>query len=768
MHLSKHHNSDEAASVVSGSSRNSHNKSLASTTSSWNLVGPDTLVLKPSSLLARKKTGHSFTVDHVFDEDRDTKSIYQEMGRPIVQSALTGRNGTLFAYGQTGSGKTFTLQGNSADHSQDENDEEQEHKEGLIQLAMTDLFDAIHASTSRQWEVKVQYFEIYNEVVQDLIAATPPVESSPHSTVTTSSSSVSSSTPLWNSRVDQANRTTRRSLKQRSSSAPPRPVKPVVRLPTLKIVDHGNGVVHVNAREQVVTSAAECVRLLRKGNRARAMAATDANQHSSRSHAIFRVSLQSRPASESTTGQGTAPSRQLNEPSTTIAATWRWSVLNFVDLAGSENSRKALGSSAAAASDATSISSYSSARSSLHRKQREGGKINQGLLSLSRVIYALSLPEAKRPSHIGFRDSKLTRILQPSLSGNAAMAILCCVSLAKADIGETKSSLQFATSAKRIPIQPIVNEVLFGPNSSAKERAEQKAAFIELQNEMRTVKQALKEFQERFAQQQQAQQQDASSSITKPQGPSSALIVGRLAPAGSTTNFSILDSSMGSSEETPTLSPPVENSNLLKDKPNASPEDPPLPSLSQSSTSNSLVVVHTPLSSSPLSPPLLPRQQQRGEEPHLQLAQQTPQEASSDDEDHHFVGPPPPLTEVEISPQDNGKLAVATLDEQRANYLEERLEMTEALVERMYTELNITRHAVMESSARNAELQELVVQMQRQIVDEEEEEDASTGRGLSSFSGWCILICILLYAFGLRDFFISGIIFLWLSLQVLK
>ena len=52
-----------------------------------------------------------------------------------------------------------------------------------------------------------------------------------------------------------------------------------------------------------------------------------------------------------------------------------------------------------------------------------GGKINQSLLSLSRVIHALSTPG----SHVNFRDSKLTRILQPSLSGNAKMAIICCV-----------------------------------------------------------------------------------------------------------------------------------------------------------------------------------------------------------------------------------------------------------------------------------------------------------------------------------------------------
>lgn len=79
--------------------------------------------------------------------------------------------------------------------------------------------------------------------------------------------------------------------------------------------------------------------------------------------------------------------------------------LSLVDLAGSESVKHT---------------------GAIGQRAKEGGKINQSLLSLSRVIHALSQPGA----HVNFRDSKLTRLLQPSLCGNAKMSIVCCVTSA--------------------------------------------------------------------------------------------------------------------------------------------------------------------------------------------------------------------------------------------------------------------------------------------------------------------------------------------------
>jgi len=90
-------------------------------------------------------------------------------------------------------------------------------------------------------------------------------------------------------------------------------------------------------------------------------------------------------------------------------------------------------------------------------RQKEGGKINQSLLTLSRVIAALGQPNN---THVNFRDSKLTRILQPSLSGNARMAVICCATPSELYLEETRSTLQFASRAKLVKTNAQINEVL--------------------------------------------------------------------------------------------------------------------------------------------------------------------------------------------------------------------------------------------------------------------------------------------------------------------
>lgn len=81
-------------------------------------------------------------------------------------------------------------------------------------------------------------------------------------------------------------------------------------------------------------------------------------------------------------------------------------------------------------------------------------------MTLSRVIQALSLPKQQQPKHISYRDSKLTRILQHHLSGNACLTVLCCVSASKRCLEETRSTLKFAANAKLVKVKPAVNEVV--------------------------------------------------------------------------------------------------------------------------------------------------------------------------------------------------------------------------------------------------------------------------------------------------------------------
>ena len=118
-----------------------------------------------------------FTFDRVLNSDSTQDMAYQEAGRSTVQALLNGFNGTIFAYGQSGSGKTFTMLGpdsvvdaikNGADGISDE----VQKMYGIIPRAIGDIFDAINrivGSENAAIELSVQYLEIYNEKIQDLL-----------------------------------------------------------------------------------------------------------------------------------------------------------------------------------------------------------------------------------------------------------------------------------------------------------------------------------------------------------------------------------------------------------------------------------------------------------------------------------------------------------------------------------------------------------------------------------------------------------------------
>lgn len=112
------------------------------------------------------------------------------------------------------------------------------------------------------------------------------------------------------------------------------------------------------------------------------------------------------------------------------------------------------------------------------QRQKEGGKINQSLLTLSMVIQSLGqAASSNQHVHIKYRDSKLTRILQPSLSGNARMAVICCATPSELYLEETRSTLQFASRAKLVKTRAQVNEVM-----------DDRAIIKKLQRELNEVK----------------------------------------------------------------------------------------------------------------------------------------------------------------------------------------------------------------------------------------------------------------------------------------
>lgn len=184
--------------------------------------------------------------------------------------------------------------------------------------------------------------------------------------------------------------------------------------------------VFVNATRVEASSLKKLIACLSAGERNRAVARTTLNKRSSRSHIIFSISIESFPVDDiSGGGYG------------------RISTLNLIDLAGSESVRHR--------------SSHSN-----ETRRKEGGSINKSLLTLSLVIQALGAPAKQKRNargHINYRDSKLTRVLQPSLSGNARMAFICCATASGLYMEETKSTLQFASRIKHIKTKSKINIV---------------------------------------------------------------------------------------------------------------------------------------------------------------------------------------------------------------------------------------------------------------------------------------------------------------------
>uniref|UniRef100_A0A6P4ELU2 Centromere-associated protein E isoform X2 n=1 Tax=Drosophila rhopaloa TaxID=1041015 RepID=A0A6P4ELU2_DRORH len=231
---------------------------------------------------------------------------------------------------------------------------------GVMVLAAKEIFQQISSEKERDFLLRVGYIEIYNEKIYDL-------------------------------------------LNKKNQD--------------LKIHESGNGIVNVNCEECIITSEDDLLRLLCMGNKERTVGETNMNERSSRSHAIFRIIIESRKSDRS-------------DDDAVIQ-----SVLNLVDLAGSERADQ------------------TGARGA---RLKEGGHINKSLLFLSNVIKSLS--ENVDNKFISFRDSKLTRILQASLGGNAFTSIICTIK--PSIMEESQSTLSFATRAKKIRIKPQVNEMV--------------------------------------------------------------------------------------------------------------------------------------------------------------------------------------------------------------------------------------------------------------------------------------------------------------------
>lgn len=208
----------------------------------------------------------------------------------------------------------------------------------------------------------------------------------------------------------------------------------------ITIREEKNGNISVfGLREEKVSCYEELAACLDKGSNFRSTASTLMNNCSSRSHAIFTISIEQHIIDDlyqpNYNGAQTAaqPSAEAEE--------FMVAKFHFVDLAGSERAKRT------GATGAT---------------LKEGISINKGLLALGNVISALT-EEGKKNAHVPYRDSKLTRILQDSLGGNSRTSMIACVSPAEINFEETLNTLKYASRARNIKNKPIVNR---DPNSA--------------------------------------------------------------------------------------------------------------------------------------------------------------------------------------------------------------------------------------------------------------------------------------------------------------
>ncbi|XP_074501176.1 kinesin-like protein KIF1B isoform X2 [Sebastes fasciatus] len=336
------------------------------------MQGNTTTILNPK---APKEPAKTFSFDysywsHTTPEDPSFASqnlVFNDIGKEMLAHAFEGYNVCIFAYGQTGSGKSYTMMG-----------KQEEGQEGIIPMLCEDLFEKINEDNNKEklsYSVEVSYMEIYCERVRDLL-----------------------------------NPKNKGNLRVREHPL----LGPYVE----------------DLSKLAVTSYTDIADLMDAGNKARTVAATNMNETSSRSHAVFTIVF-----------------TQKKHDSETDLSTEKVSKISLVDLAGSERA------------DSTGATGT---------RLKEGANINKSLTTLGKVISALAevtqdnctskSKKKKKTDFIPYRDSVLTWLLRENLGGNSRTAMVAALSPADINYDETLSTLRYADRAKNIKCNAIINE----------------------------------------------------------------------------------------------------------------------------------------------------------------------------------------------------------------------------------------------------------------------------------------------------------------------
>ncbi|KAA0173903.1 hypothetical protein FNF27_04659 [Cafeteria roenbergensis] len=416
-----------------------------------------------------------FRFDSVFVPGCLQRSVYEQAARPIVQDVLHGYNGTVLAYGQTGTGKTHTMLGppDVVDALADaaEGSAAVVTGGGSVAVAATDGWASSMGSGSGRGGVA-------SAQAGEAAAANPGSTSSGNVSGSGSAlQSVADGELAYDERRGIAPRALDDIFACRSDASSEPPAVTVAYLqvycelvhdllgegsdPTARALsvreDRSEGVWIEGATWHRVRSTAEGMALLLRGHKARAVAATRLNAHSSRSHAVFVIRTEQRVAK----GGGGSSKRAGSAVSGSAGAQLLRGTLHLVDLAGSERAKR-------------------SGVVGLHLSELRA--INLSLSALGNCIAALAKAAGKKQSggggggggggrsHVPYRDSKLTRLLQDSLGGNAKTSLVITAAGDEESAGETLSTLQFGSRAQKIQVRARVNAV-----------RDWRAAFEELQ-----------------------------------------------------------------------------------------------------------------------------------------------------------------------------------------------------------------------------------------------------------------------------------------------
>ena len=448
------------------------------------------LNLSDETGISAQLNSKKYLLDEVFGPDSKQDEIFKDIVEPLFYDFLKGFNCTVLCYGMTSTGKTYTMTGDEKLYNGELSSEA-----GIIPRVLFNLFENLNEnkakneggsdnSTYVDYLVKCSFIELYNEDLKDLLSSDSnssinvekklkiyDSQNATNQTGLTSSSNIfindvkkrdASSTTLQRvnsftqptksslngnyinngKRIASQQETTSRktSLTRSHSVIENNTNKYINKTNSSDINNTGGGIFIQNLEEFEITEPIEGLKLLQRGLKKRKVAATKMNDVSSRSHSIFSITLYKR---VNNNDSSKPPGSSGSTSSINTSELFRVSKMNLVDLAGSENISRS---------------------GAINQRAKEAGSINQSLLTLGRVINALS--DSKKGNknlspHIPFRESKLTRLLQDSLGGNTKTALIATISPAKVHLEETISTLEYASKAKNIKNKPQMGSVLF-------------------------------------------------------------------------------------------------------------------------------------------------------------------------------------------------------------------------------------------------------------------------------------------------------------------